>query len=306
MFKVFCFLAFVSLSTLAFPSSARASGADISICNQADQKIRVTVLYQHWEGGSEMSWAEDGWYAVSPGNCRFIKTIRIGWAAFAFSVGQDSTFRPFTFVPSETSNRTGDEAPGFSSVCVTDYPGSFGRRGLRMDQVGTTCAQGATQVIPVSFKVYADTFTNTRVSINIDRIPGAHAARSAGAAPPPEDFHILGEVNSCQIVAAPSFLTTSIVSDGSQLSLDDIYDVYLSRAKAAISKYQRDLRCSEMQFLKGQFYPFITDDSGSTYQVFMYDQSNGIKPTASGRGYTTPGSDKIYQPQMFVLGIKRL
>jgi hypothetical protein len=161
----------VLAATLLLTTSALANGADISVCNSTDQQVRVTVIDQHWEGGSELSWAEKGWYGVDPGGCRGVTTVKLGWAAFAFSVGEGDTFRPFIFKPSKTYNRSGENPPRFSNVCVPETPGGFGRRGLSVDQIGTTCAQGATRMVPVSFKVYADAFTNTRVSVNIDSIP---------------------------------------------------------------------------------------------------------------------------------------
>lgn len=132
------------------------------------------------------------------------------------------------------------------------------------------------------------------------------AVSSQPTVPSSKGIRVLGEVGRCQIIAAPSLLGARIVSDGKALSLEDIYDSYLAKAKAAIQKYQRDLRCTEMQRLKGQFYPFFKDDYGSTFQVFMYDQQNGIKANQARDGYTIPESNQVYEPQMFVLGVKRL
>lgn len=305
MLRHFCSMAVFAMLSLATASTAHAKGADVTICNDTAEDVHVAKISQRWEGGSEMTWAETGWDRIEPKTCGLVKRMKIGWAAFAFAAGDETNFRSFTFTPSETFNRSGETPPAFSEVCVIDYPGNFARYGLRAGEIGTTCAPGATHVIPVSFKILVDAFTNAELTVSIDHIPSAGSVR-LGSAEKAQAFQILGEVGGCQIVAAPSLLAADITFEGAQLTLNTFYETYLEKAKKAINKYDRSFSCDEMKLLKGQFYPFIKDDAGNTYQVFLHDTDSGVEPDASGRGFRTPESDQVYRPEMSVMGIRKL
>ncbi|MEM6890763.1 MAG: hypothetical protein AAF636_21910 [Pseudomonadota bacterium] len=299
---VLFFVFFTCLNSL----DASAGGADVRMCNQSDERVRVTVVDQHWEGGSEMSWREDGWYAISPGNCRFIKSIPIGWAAFAFSVGERASFRSFVYRPSETYNPSRAIPPSFSHVCTTDGPGAFGRDGLQEYEIGRSCARSADQLVPISFMIHAGAFTNARLTVNISNVPPPDAETLAAMQAREEEYVFLGEVNGCRIVAAPSITNADITVDGKTLSQSEIYDYFMVRALRAIEKFRRELRCIEIQGLRSQFYPFIKDDSGSTHQVFMYQRADGLVHDEQTRTFKIPESDKVYEGSLFVLGIKKL
>lgn len=305
MLNAFQSLALCAIFSLGAATAAQSKGADITICNETAEDVHVVKVYQRLYSGAELTWAETGWDKVDANSCSSVLSITIGWAAFAFAAGDETNFRSFTFTPSDTFNRSGQTSPTFSSVCVIDYPGRFARYELTAREIGTTCAPGATQAIPVSFKILADAFTNVKLTVTIDQIPSTGNVR-LGRAESARAFKILGEVGGCQIVAAPSLLAAKIVVDGAQLPLSAFYDQYLAKAKKAITKYDRNFTCGEIKSLKGQFYPFIKDDTGNIYQIFLHDKDSGVEPDSSGRGFRTPESNQVYRPEMSVMGIKKL
>lgn len=286
-------------------SAAEARGVRPTVCNETGYVVLVAMVDSDLRSPRALTtevYSESGWWKVSPGNCRRLRELNIGWRAFAFAALENGSIRPFIYTPSQ--QRTGSRPPSFSSICANSAGRSFGRNDVLETDVGKTCAEGADQVVPISFKIEVGIFTDVALTIKIAGVPNFIGPPPEPS--PPSNFFVLGEISGCEIVAAPSLMNAELSVSGEIMSPDDVFDFYMSKAVPAINRFQRELRCSEIQALRSQFYPFINDDSGGTFNVFMYDEGNGLERDNQSGVFSVPESEEVYQRHMYVLGIERL
>lgn len=164
----------VTINILVSLIPAHAKGARPTVCNSTFHEIVVTTIRsdtRHPKALLADVYREDGWFVVRPAECRRLDEMTIGWGAFAFATRHGNSITPFVYTPSRQYGDGGD-APRFSSVCTNRRGLSFERRGVEAHEVGTSCADGADSIVPISFKINVGIFTDIALTINIDAVPG--------------------------------------------------------------------------------------------------------------------------------------